>query len=61
MNIMNITSAQWTLNIFTGEKEKIKAVIDNIEWHVPIDNASARYKEIVRQVEAGELTIKDAD
>ena len=48
-------------NTFTGEKEKIKAVIDGVEWHVPIDNASARYKEILRQVEAGTLTIADAD
>ena len=58
---MNITSAQWTLNTFTGEKERIKAVIDGVEWHVPIDNASARHKEIMRQVNAGKLTIKDAD
>ena len=58
---MNITSAQWTLNTFTGEKERIKAVIDGVEWHVPLDNASARYKEIMRQVDAGTLTIADAD
>ena len=58
---MNITSAQWTLNTVTGEKERIKAVIDGVEWHVPLDDASARYKEIMRQVDAGTLTIADAD
>lgn len=34
---------------------------DNRPIAVPINNANADYAEILRQVEAGELTIADAD
>ncbi len=58
---MNITSARYFTNPMTEKVDSILASIDGVEWLVPIDNASARYKEIQRQVDAGELTIKDAD
>tara|TARA_A100001015_G_C14403380_1_gene486348 strand:- start:23 stop:196 length:174 start_codon:yes stop_codon:yes gene_type:complete len=57
MNEMNITSAQYT----DSENLMIKATIDGVTMSVPIDPANRHYAEILRQVEAGELTIADAD
>ena len=53
---MNITSAQYT----TEEKTVIKSTIDGTEMFVPIDPANTEYAEILKQVEEGTLTIKDA-
>ena len=44
-----------------GNNELINATIDGIEMSVPLDPANRHYAEIMRQVEAGELTIQDAD
>jgi hypothetical protein len=62
---MNITSAQYrnytapdgsvTQNVL------IKATIDGISMSVPLDPANRHYAEIMRQVEAGELVIQEAD
>ena len=30
-------------------------------FHVPLDEGNTHYKEILRQVDAGELTIEEAD
>jgi len=57
MNEMTITSAQYQ----TEDSEIIKATIDGVEMFVPLDPANRHYAEIMRQVEAGELTIADAD
>ena len=59
MNEMNITSAQYIVNI-QGNNAAIKATIDGTEMSVPIDPANRHYVEIQRQVEAGDLTIADA-
>ena len=59
MNEMNITSAQYIVNI-QGNNAAIKATIDGVEMSVPLDPANRHYAEIMRQVEAGELTIADA-
>ena len=59
MEQMNITSAQY--NVFDGENISIQATIDGITMSVPLDPANRHYAEIMRQVEAGELTIQDAD
>lgn len=56
MNDITITSAQYTAN-----NECIKATIDGQELFVPLDPANRHYAEIIRQVEAGTLTIADAD
>ena len=58
---MNITSAQYKRNAMGGDNTLIFAVIDGIEYWISIDNASPIYREIMRQVEAGTLTIADAD
>ena len=56
---MNITSAQYLQK--DSVNVAIKATIDSTEIFVPLDPANRHYAEIMRQVEAGELTIQDAD
>ena len=60
MNEMNINNAQYTLDM-DGNNSSIKATIDGVEMSVPLDPANRHYAEILRQVEAGTLTIADAD
>jgi hypothetical protein len=60
MDNMNITSAQYTTDM-EGNNASIKATIDGTEMSVPLDPANRHYAEILRQVEAGELTIAEAD
>ena len=59
MNNMSITSAQYIAP--EGTNFSIKATIDGIEMHVPLDPANRHYAEIMRQVEAGTLTIQEAE
>ena len=59
MEQMNITSAQY--NADEGRDTGIQATIDGITMSVPLDPDNRHYAEIMRQVEAGELTIQDAD
>ena len=62
MNEMTITSAQYKTDPLTGDTDKtIKATIDGTETWVPVDADNRHYAEIMRQVEAGTLTIQDAD
>ena len=61
MNEMNITSAQYLSEFSDGNNSSIQATIDGIEMSVPLDPANRHYAEIMRQVEAGELTIQEAD
>jgi hypothetical protein len=60
MNDMPITSAQYYVD-YEGQNVGVHAVIDAKSFLVPIDPANRHYAEIMRQVEAGELTIQDAD
>jgi hypothetical protein len=59
MDNMNITSAQY--QAYNGINCGIEAVIDGVVWSVPLDPANRHYAEIMRQVEAGELVIQEAD
>lgn len=54
---MNIESAQYTYS--DGIIAGIKAIIDGTECFVPIVNGNRHYTEIMRLVEAGELTIQE--
>ena len=55
---MNIESAKYT----SSEKDMIFAVIDCASYCVPtVDLGNKEYVEIKKLVDAGELTIKDAD
>ena len=56
---MNITSAQY--GAWEGENTHIKATIDGVEMSVPLDPANRHYAAIMEQVEAGTLTIADAE
>jgi len=57
---MNITSAKYVLDL-EGNNTSIQCTIDGKIWCVVMNNDSPRYQEILRQVEAGTLTIADAD
>ena len=59
MNELTITSAQYVAE--DGVNQSIKAAIDGVEMFVPLDSANRHYAEIMRQVNAGELTIADAE
>ncbi len=68
---MNITSAQYVKeksfdvetnqDVLIGENKKIRATIDGVEMSVPLAVGNKHYDEIMRQVDAGTLTIADAD
>ena len=57
---MNITTAQYQADM-DGNNSSIIATIDGQEMSVPLDPANRHYAEILRQVEAGDLTIAAAD
>jgi hypothetical protein len=61
MDSMNITLAQYTLDMDGVNNAGITATIDGTEMSVPLDPANRHYAEIMRQVEAGTLTIAEAD
>lgn len=56
---MDITSAQYITN--NDSNVGVNAVIDGIKMSVPLDPDNRHYAEIMRQVDAGELTIEEAD
>ena len=57
---MNITSAQYNADM-DGNNSGIQATIDGQEMSVPLDPANRHYAEILKQVEAGDLTVADAE
>ena len=60
MEQMNIISAQYNVGM-DGNNSSVQATIDNQELSVPLDPAIRHYAEIMRQVEAGTLTIQEAE
>jgi len=59
MNNMTITNAKY--NLQHDENCSITATIDGEVMSVPLDPANRHYAEIQCQVDAGTLTIADAD
>tara|TARA_S200000501_G_scaffold378150_1_gene439383 strand:+ start:1190 stop:1363 length:174 start_codon:yes stop_codon:yes gene_type:complete len=57
---MNIKSAKYQNNL-NGEAVCIHVVVNDVTMFVPIDPDNRHYAEIMRQVDAGTLTIEDAD
>lgn len=55
--MMDITSAKYLNN----DSKVIIIVADGQKLFVPLDPANRHYIEIMRQVDAGDLTIADAD
>ena len=60
MNDTTITNAQY-YNDSDGNQSGVKATIDGTEMFVPLDPANRHYAEILRQVDAGTLTIQEAE
>ena len=56
---MNITNAQYVET--DGVNASIAAIIDGINYSIPIVEGNRHYDEIMRQVSEGTLTIADAD
>ena len=57
---MIIKNAKYNDN-FDDTHLSINATIDGTEMSVPLDTAKRHYEEIMRQVDAGTLTLEDAD
>jgi len=57
---MNITKAKYAKDT-DGNNSCVLATINDIPMVVPLDPANRHYAEILKQVEAGTLTIEDAD
>ena len=58
---MIITKAKYINDPYTGELNVINAEIDGETMSVPLSEGNSHYAEIMRQVDAGELTIEPAD
>ena len=57
---MIVTSAQYTLNVL-GENGGIKATIDGVVCHVPINTANTHYQAIVEWAKIDGNSITAAD
>ena len=57
---MNITKAKYFKNS-DGKNVSINVTIDGQDMSVPMDTDNRHYAEILKQVEAGTLTIAEAD
>ena len=57
---MNIESAKYNKDN-DGVNCCIVTIIDGAKYLVPLDPANRHYAEILKQVEAGTLTIQEAD
>jgi hypothetical protein len=60
MDNMKIANAQY-YNDLDDNQAGIKATIDGTEMLIPLDPANRHYAEILRQVDAGTLTIAEAE
>jgi len=66
MTITNATYGQGVTvvdgnTVSDGINNRVIATIDGVEMSVPLDPANRHYAEILRQVEAGTLTIQEAE
>ncbi len=57
---MQISNAQYIADM-DGNNTTIVATIDGDEVFVPLSQGNRHYAEIMRQVDAGDLTIQEAD
>ena len=57
---MNVSSAQYNVDLDGTTKISIKATIDGTQWSVPLDPANRHYQAIQEWVDEGN-TITEAD
>ena len=58
IEIYNEKTNSWELS---SDNYGIKATIDGVNMEIPLDPNNRHYAEILKQVNAGTLTIKDAE
>jgi len=58
---MTITSPQYIVDLDGSTNVSIKATVDSVALMIPLDPDNRHYAEILKQVEAGTLTIAAAD
>ena len=61
MNEINITSAKYIKDLISEKINTIEMVLNEQTYFVPMKEGNRHYDEIMRQVEAGTLTIEEAD
>ena len=60
-NKITITNAKYIKEPTEDKIACISCKVNGLQYAVPLDEANTHYDEIKRQVDAGELTIEDAD
>tara|TARA_Y100000004_G_scaffold186297_1_gene237640 strand:+ start:168 stop:344 length:177 start_codon:yes stop_codon:yes gene_type:complete len=58
---MEITNAKYFLDEMSNQNISINCIIDGEHHSVPLKVGNRHYDEIMRQVDAGTLTIADAE
>jgi len=58
---MNITDAQYKVDLDGVTKTIIRTTINGTVYDIPLDPNNRHYAEIQKQVKEGKLTIKDAE
>ena len=58
---MIITNAKYIQSLVVGVNDAVEATIDDVEMLVPLDTSNRHYKEILKQVADGDITIAEAD
>ena len=58
---MLIENAKYIVHEFDTEPTIVKADVDGVLTWIPMIMENYKYREIMRQVEAGELTIEEAE
>ena len=60
---MEIKNAKYLKDVYSSSNKNtgIEATIDDTVCSIPLDPNNRHYAEILKQVEEGKLTIKDAD
>jgi len=61
LRTMKIENAKYLKDPKTDEVHAVYSIIDGQHYSVPMSLDNRHYAEIKRQVDAGELTIEDAD
>ena len=61
MDGMNISSAKYLKDLISEKINTKEIVMDGQTYFVPMKEGNRHYKEIMQQVEAGILTIEEAD